>query len=136
MSLVESREAPTMNRTRRILCLEDDPDTCEMLSVAFRLAGYSLIPARLPSDIIPLVRTVQFDCIILDVRLPGQSGLDLCREIRAFDQQIPIIFYTGAASEADKKAGLEAGAQVYLVKPVEIEVLIETVKILTSQRTM
>ena len=60
--------------------------------------------------------------------MPGMSGLELCRGIRSFDQSIPIVFCSGAVTEADKKAALSAGAQGYIGKPFDPEDLIATLR--------
>jgi DNA-binding response OmpR family regulator len=59
----------------------------------------------------------QFDLYLLDTRFPEGSGLELCRQLRKFNSQTPIVFYSGDAYEADKAKGLAAGADAYLVKP-------------------
>jgi two-component system response regulator VicR len=117
---------------KRILCLEDHAETCELLFAMLGKAGYELILAKTPAEVLRLARNKYFDCFILDVRLPGKSGLEICREIRVFDPSTPVIFYTGAAYDADREAGLKAGAQAYLVKPDGTDSLIETIKRFTN----
>ena len=60
--------------------------------------------------------------------MPGITGLELCRRIRSFDQTMPILFCSGAVTEADKKAALSAGAQGYIGKPFDPEDLIATLR--------
>ena len=69
-----------------------------------------------------------FDLYLLDNWLPGGTGIDLCREIRKLDTTTPVIFYSGAAYESDRQEAREAGAQAYLIKPVDIAKLMETVR--------
>jgi DNA-binding response OmpR family regulator len=72
------------------------------------------------------IQTERFDLYLLDARLPGLDGFDLCRRIRDFDPDTPILFFSGAADSTDRKKGLDAGANAYVVKP-EIDSLIEAI---------
>ena len=67
-----------------------------------------------------LVQQQAFDLFLLDSRLPDGSGIDLCKRIRQFNLQTPIIFFSAAAYEADKTMALDAGAQGYLTKPARL----------------
>ncbi len=74
-----------------------------------------------------LSRQRKFDLFLLDSRLPDGSGVDLCKAIRQFDADTPIIFFSAAAYEADKTMALEAGAQEYLTKPARLGELCEVI---------
>src|ERR1700730_17171782 len=63
------------------------------------------------------IQTERFDLYLLDASLPDLDGFELCRRMRAFDPHTPILFFSGAAYEADKKRGIEAGANAYVIKP-------------------
>ena len=69
---------------------------------------------------------------MLDSRLPDLDGFDLCRQIRDFDSDTPILFFSGAAYEADKKRGIEAGANAYVIKP-DLDGLLGSVKQFVSR---
>jgi DNA-binding response OmpR family regulator len=71
-----------------------------------------------------------FDLYLLDGWLPGVDGFHFCRQLRQFDAKTPILFYSAAAYETDRKKGIAAGANAYIVKP-DIEGLIEKVQELT-----
>ena len=73
------------------------------------------------------IQTERFDLYLLDSRLPDVDGFDLCRQIRDFDAHTPILFFSGAAYEADKKRGIEAGANAYVIKP-DFDGLLRTIK--------
>ena len=111
---------------KRILCIEDDKDTCEMLS--FLLSEYDFNFIHDPEKILPLIETEKFDLYILDNWLPGISGVELCKKIRALDGRVPVIFTSGSSRKKDIEAAFEAGANKYLVKPYEPEELREIVK--------
>ena len=111
----------------RILCVEDDEDSCFMLKALFETWGYEVTTAGGVEAALRLIRPQSFDLFILDNRFADGSGVDLCRRIRAADPQTPIVFYSGAALEADRERGLGAGAQAYVIKP-DIDGLLAAVK--------
>jgi Response regulator containing CheY-like receiver, AAA-type ATPase, and DNA-binding domains len=113
---------------KTILCVEDDEDSCQLLQYLLESKGYEVKTCGNGREALKIIRTGKFLSIILDYRLPDMSGVEICREIRSFDSKTPIIFYTGAAYPKDKKAGLEAGAQAYLIKPNDFEKIVETVR--------
>ena len=101
----------------RLLCVEDDKDNCEALAYILRLAGYEVTIANTVAEGLRLTREKAFDLIILDNWFQEGSGVELCRQIRAFDARTPILFYSAAAYESDIQQGLKAGAQAYIIKP-------------------
>ena len=109
----------------RILCVDDNEDTGFMLSHLLGLE-YEVTTATSVAEAIRLVGNERFDLYVLDNRFHDGTGVELCRKIRATDRQTPIIFYSGAAYESDKEAGLAAGAQAYVTKP-EIDELLTTI---------
>lgn len=112
---------------RRILCVDDDDDTCFMLSALLGQAGYEVLTASGVAEGLRLARGGRFDLYILDNRFTDGTGLDLCRQIREFDDTTPILFFSGLAQESDRQRGLGAGAQGYLIKPNDLDKLVETV---------
>jgi DNA-binding response OmpR family regulator len=101
---------------KRILMVEDDEEAWEIVS--FDLTEYKLIYARDLDEGLRLARLRYFDLYILDNWLPDGSGVELCRLIRKFDPNTPILFYSGAGYARDIQEALLAGAQSYLIKPV------------------
>jgi two-component system, cell cycle response regulator DivK len=115
---------------RRILLVEDHEDAWEI--AAYILEEYKLFHARDFAEGLRLARRRYFDLYILDNWLPDRSGVELCRAIREFDPHTPILFYSAAAYESDKREALRAGAQEYFVKPVIFDELKQTVARLIS----
>jgi DNA-binding response OmpR family regulator len=109
----------------RVLCVDDDPDACEMLSELLNLSGIKSRCAHSAAEAWRMILTERFDLYLLDAWLPDLDGFEFCRQIRAIDSITPILFYSGAAYETDRQKGMGAGANAYLVKP-EVEGLIET----------
>ena len=97
-----------------------------MLSVLLGLGDYQVATAGTLADGLNLARSGQFDLYLLDFKLPDGTGLQLCREIRSFDPLTPIIICSGRTGLEDRQAALGAGAHAYLAKPVEPDVLKET----------
>ncbi len=109
----------------RILIVEDDVDTAEMLRVVFSEAKYSVEVTFRGDDVLDYTRRHIPDLIILDILLPGMNGYALCRELRTTTRtsHIPIIFLTQKDERDDRIAGLELGADDYITKPFDIEEL-------------
>jgi DNA-binding response OmpR family regulator len=112
---------------KRILCVEDDDDVCSMITNLLGLVGYEVISAATMAEALTRIQQDEFDLYLIDNWLPGGSGVDLCRTVRASSSK-PIIFYSGAAYDEDKLQAMKAGANFYLVKPTDIDKLLETVR--------
>ena len=119
----------------RILCTEDDADTRELLVYVLNMAGYEVICTDSPHKALDMIRAGQYDLCLMDNWMPGLSGEDLCKKIREFDSKTPILFYSGAAYDSDKKRAMNSGAQGYLVKPVsEDKLLSEVVRVIAESK--
>jgi DNA-binding response OmpR family regulator len=114
----------------RILLVEDDEDAKDLC--ALTLEEYELICARDFDEGVRLSQQRDFDLYILDSWLPDRSGVELCRAIREFDSETPILFYSAAAYAHDKQEAMRAGAQAYLTKPANPDELIQVVRRLIS----
>ena len=112
----------------RILYTEDDPDCREMVLFTLRQSGYEVMCVENGAEALSLAKTEPFDLFLVDNWMPGLAGPELTSLIREFNQTTPILFYSGAAYDDDKKAALSAGAQGYLVKPIGIEQLVQEVE--------
>lgn len=115
-------------KSKRVLCVEDDESTCTMLSSLLNFIGCEVVTSDNVPDALSKIASGGFDLYLLDNWLPGGSGVDLCSKIRESDSSTPIIFYSGAAYQSDIDTALEAGAQAYLVKPDDTGKLVETVR--------
>ena len=88
-----------------------------MLTTLLRLALIEAKAVGTAAQALSLIQSERFDLYLLDSRLPDLDGFELCRRMRALDLHTPILFFSGAAYEADKKKGIDAGADAYVVKP-------------------
>lgn len=105
-----------------VLIVDDEPQIRRVLRTTLTSHGYSVIEARSGEEALDLVRSEHVDLILLDVNMPGRSGLETCREIRG-SGDVPIIMLTVRNSERDKVQALDAGADDYVVKPFGAEEL-------------
>lgn len=118
----ESKTSPL----KRVLCVEDDRDTCDMLR--FVMTEYEFTAVHSLEEAEEAIATSSFDLFVLDNWLPDGSGTELCEKIRQTDATIPIIFTSAISQRQDVDRAVAAGATRYLVKPYELERLIQTVK--------
>jgi DNA-binding response OmpR family regulator len=109
----------------KILCIEDDVDTCELVTFVFHNAGYKVETCS-QADCLKLIHEEKFKAIILDNYFDGLSGIEICRKIRSSDQTTPVIFLSGEARQAEIDKALETGANAYLIKPNDFEKLVPT----------
>jgi DNA-binding response OmpR family regulator len=116
----------------RILCAEDNEDTCFLLQTLLGQENYAVESADTVEKALALAKKESFDLYLLANRFEDGTGLELCLKIREFDRRTPIIFYSGAAYEKDQEEALRAGAQAYIVKP-GIDGIVETIKALLSK---
>ncbi len=116
---------PTLNSSR-VLFVDDDEDAREILRLLMRSCGIDATCAGSAVEAWPLIRGQYFDLFVLDGWLPGIDGFEFCRQIREFDSDTPILFYSAAAYDADKQRGIEAGANAYVTKP-DVDGLINSI---------
>lgn len=117
----------------RILCSEDDADTRELIAFTLKLHGYEVVCTESAAEALELAETQAFDLFLVDNWMPGMSGPGLCEAIREFNVKTPVLFYSGAGYDTDKEAARLAGAQGYLVKPVNSDDFVAEVARLIAQ---
>jgi DNA-binding response OmpR family regulator len=117
----------------RILLVEDHEDTCELVAYILMDSDYLVDTTSTIEAALKLVESQNYDLFIFDSTLPDGSGVELCRVVRKLDQLTPIVFYSGLAYEKDKISAFAAGAQGYLVKPVNVEELVRSVRALLAK---
>jgi DNA-binding response OmpR family regulator len=101
----------------RILCVEDDADTRDMLKAKLRLSDYEVVVAPDMDVALGMIESEQFSLYILDGGLRSVEGQSLCEQIRVSDASTPIVIFSGHGYASDIAAGMLAGANAYLVKP-------------------
>lgn len=112
----------------RILVVEDEARIARLLELELEHEGYQVSKIMDGMEALEAYRTGQWDLILLDVMLPGMSGMDLLRRIRADDTNTPIILLTARDAVEDKVSGLDLGANDYMTKPFQIEELLARIR--------
>lgn len=115
-----------------ILVGEDDLDVTELLLILLEDAGHETVHVDNGTAAIEVFERSHPDLVLLDVAMPGSlDGLEVTRRLRALEdddvRRVPIMLLTARALEEDRRSGLEAGADAYLVKPFEIDEMLRTI---------
>ena len=113
--------------SRTVLLVDDDALMRRSLAFHVEQAGYQVHTASNAEDAIAFVRKSPPDLVVLDIGLPGMDGLDALREIKA-QTDLPVIFLTGRRRELDEVVGLELGADDYITKPFDVDVVLAHIK--------
>ena len=114
---------------QKILVIEDQEDLINGLALNLEREGYKVAKALRGDAGIKLAMNHDPDLVVLDVMLPGMSGLDVCRELRARGFERPIIMLTAKSEEIDRVVGLELGADDYVVKPFGLRELVARIRV-------
>jgi DNA-binding response OmpR family regulator len=113
----------------KILIVEDNVDMATGLELNLKKEGFKVQKATTGEEALKLAFTDSPDLIILDIMLPGVSGLDVCRELRQKSISIPIIMLTAKGEETDRVVGLELGADDYVTKPFGVRELLARIHV-------
>ena len=118
--------------SKKILIVEDEFDILKLIEFNLKKEGFDVIAVSDGESAIKEVRSNKPDLILLDLMLPGISGLDVCHLIQKDEglSQIPILMLTAKGEESDVVKGLEAGADDYVIKPFSVKVLLARIKAL------
>src|SRR5688572_11939771 len=115
---------------KHVLVVEDDAHIRLGLCDSLRAEGYEVTDCCAGSEALPLFKQRKPDLVVLDIMLPGKSGYELCREIRATKSRVPILMLSAKGQEIDKVVGLELGADDYVTKPFSLRELLARVQAL------
>lgn len=105
-----------MNTTAHILVVDDDREIRDLLDKFLGKHGYRVTTAADGREMKKVLADLRIDLVVLDLMMPGEDGLTLCRNLRA-DSELPVIMLTAMGEETDRIVGLEMGADDYLAKP-------------------
>lgn len=106
-----------VNSQARLLCVDNHEDSRDMLTILMRISGIEVQAVANAAQALSKVEKERFDLYLLEARLPGLDGFELCRRLRSFRPETPVVFFSAAAYEDDKKKALAAGASAYVTKP-------------------
>jgi two-component system response regulator MprA len=119
-----------MSERPKILVVDDEPAVQQALSRAFALELYEVAVASDGGEALEALAGERFDAVVLDVMMPGVSGIEVCRRLRASGDRSPVLMLTARDAIDDRVAGLDAGADDYLVKPFALRELMARMRAL------
>jgi DNA-binding response OmpR family regulator len=114
----------------KILIAEDDPNIRIGLIATLESDGYAVVAASDGAQALRMFSQEKFDLVLLDIMMPKASGYDVCRELRARNSRVPVLFLTAKGEEVDKVVGLKLGADDYVTKPFGVHELLARVEAL------
>jgi len=129
----ETTQAPLVDA--HILIVDDDAQLRQLVSKMLRTQGYRATAVAGGREMLEMLRATPVDLIILDIMLPGASGLELCRHVRQ-SSSVPILMLTAKSEETDRVLGLEMGADDYLTKPFGSRELLARIRALLRRATV
>ena len=112
----------------RVLVVDDEPNIRELVQVALKFHGCAVTTGATGNDALRLAERDQPDLIVLDVMLPDIDGFEVCRRLRAGDNEVPIIFLTARDTTSESITGLALGGDDYITKPFSVEALVARVR--------
>ena len=118
--------------SKRILVIDDSPIIRNLHSVILKSAGFQTEDAENGFDALEKALNTDFDLMIVDINMPKMDGFTFCKEIRTNEKykETPLLIISTESEAGDKMKGFKAGANLYLIKPVKPEVLIENINLL------
>jgi len=114
--------------SKKILVVDDEKAICEILEEFLSLFGHSVTSANSGADAIEVVHRARPDVVFLDIRMPGMSGLDVLKEIKALDSSVRVIMISAFGDEETEAMARELGADGYIQKPVDLPGLLVLLK--------
>jgi DNA-binding response OmpR family regulator len=118
-----------------ILLVDDDPGVLDVVAFMLRREGFDVDEERDGTAALESARSRAYDIVVLDVMLPGMSGTDVCRALRA-ESDVPIVMLTARDAEIDRVLGLELGADDYVTKPFSTAELLSRVRAILRRREL
>ncbi len=115
-------------RIPQVLVVDDEPNIRELVQVALKFHGCSVITAASGKDALRQAEAARPDLIVLDVMMPGMDGFEVCRRLRAAGNEVPVIFLTARDTSSDTVTGLAIGGDDYVTKPFSVEALVARVR--------
>jgi len=117
----------------RLLVVEDDPAMAAMLARGLRREGYAVDTVGTGADAVWRITESDYDAVVLDAMIPPPDGFEVCRRIRAANRWVPVLMLTARDGVQDKVHGLDAGADDYIIKPVDLAELFARIRALTRR---
>lgn len=120
----------------KIMVVDDEPPIVEAISYSLKKEGYQVATASDAEECLSLAFQDPPDVVILDIMLPSESGLEVCRQLRLQHGSLPVIFLTARAQESDRLKGFDVGADDYVTKPFSMKELMARVRAVLRRRAV
>ena len=117
-----------MQQSLKILIVDDEVDLSVTLVERLGIRGFDAVAVETGAQALEQVRNHNFDVIVLDIKLKGEDGVDVMKQIKQLKESLPVILLTGHMSGEASEEGLKAGAIDYIIKPIDIEDLIRKLR--------
>jgi CheY-like chemotaxis protein len=119
----------------KILIAEDERDIRDLITFTLRFAGYDVVAANNGEEALKLASHEMPDLVLMDVRMPRMTGYEACKRIKSEEstRHIPVVFLSAKGQEAEVNAGMEAGAEEYILKPFSPDQLTEQVRLILDR---
>jgi len=114
---------------KKILCVDDEPINLMIIEVNLMAEGYEVYKAADGTEAIQMFKEIKPQMVLLDIMMPGISGIDTLKELKRIDPSIPVIMVSGVTDEETAKSALECGANDYVTKPIDFDYLNTTILI-------
>lgn len=119
----------------RILLVEDEDSLRKVISMNLSIEGYEVVSTANGNEAVQFIESQHFDLLLLDIMLPGISGIDICHKVRLQNEKVGIIFISAKDTSSDRIQGLKVGADDYLTKPFSLEELLLRVQSVIKRTT-
>jgi DNA-binding response OmpR family regulator len=113
-----------MDGSLKVLIVDDEVDLSTTLVERLDIRGFDAVAVETGAQALSQVRNHAFDVVVLDIKLKGEDGVDVMKQIRQIKKDLPVILLTGHMSKEANEEGLKAGAIDYIIKPIDIEDLV------------
>jgi len=117
-----------MDSEARVLLVDDEEEFLSIMAERLETRGFAVFKATNGDEALNLVQAEEIDVVVLDVLMPGKSGIDTLRELKPLKPLVEVIMLTGHATVETAIEGMKLGAYDYLIKPAEINELVEKIK--------
>jgi len=113
---------------KKILLVDDEYEFVQTLAQRLKLRGYEVTTALSGENCLEIFFSKSFDLVVLDLMMPGMSGLEVLAELKKIESSLPVILLTGHGSTKEGMEGMKLGAEDYLMKPLDINQLTKKIK--------
>lgn len=131
----QEADAPASDRTMRLLLVEDQKDLNEIIVRKLTREGYSVDSCTDGRDALYYIENTEYDGIVMDILLPGITGIGILKKMRSDGNTTPVLLLTALGDIEDRVAGLDAGADDYMVKPFDFNELMARIRAITRRKT-